>query len=269
MRSDDTQRRRRHRSFRRSLRPLRRDRLHAELEPDRERWAICVCRLASACPRRRRQYMHHRPRDEWRRHPLAGPTASRHGPCRCGPLLRVVAEGSRGKGTLLRRGAILLVLSVSLVWSAGPAAAKGNIPARGYAVITGPGLSHPLVVVAPWKRSRGGYYSGAAEPFLGLAGGTGAIPAGRLETEAGEYVPYGVLPIDKVPSEVGRGPRYRLTWFRDGVNEVARQNIYPFASAGPLVYTFPSSRRALIVLFGRFQVPAHVRNGAEPLRSIC
>jgi hypothetical protein len=166
-----------------------------------------------------------------------------------------------GKGLCLRRGAILLVLAVSLVWSASPAAAKGNIPARGYAVITGPGLSHPLVVVAPWKKSRGGYYSGEAELFLGLAGGTGALPAGRLETEAGDYVPYGVLPIDKVPSEAARGPRYRLTWFRDGVNEVARQNIYPYASAGPLVYTFHSSRRALIVLFGRFQAPAHLWTG--------
>jgi hypothetical protein len=52
-----------------------------------------------------------------------------------------------------------------------------------------------------------------------------------------------------------------LTWFRDGVEDVAHQNIYPYAPDLPLVYTFPSSRRALIVLFGRFQAPAHLWTG--------
>jgi hypothetical protein len=52
-----------------------------------------------------------------------------------------------------------------------------------------------------------------------------------------------------------------LTWFRTGVKDVAKQNIYPYAPAGPLVYTFPSSRRALIVLFGRFQSPNHLWTG--------
>jgi hypothetical protein len=51
-----------------------------------------------------------------------------------------------------------------------------------------------------------------------------------------------------------------VTWFRDGVEDVAKQNIYPYARF-PLVYTFPSSRRALIVLFGRFQAPAHLWTG--------
>ena len=159
------------------------------------------------------------------------------------------------------RRVVTLLIAASLVWSASPAVAKGNIPPRGYAVITGPGLSHPIVVVAPWKRSQGGYYSGEAELFLGLAGGTGAIPAGRLQTEGGDYVPYGVLPIDTMPSVTERGPRYRLTWFRDGVRKVARQNIYPYARPAPLLYTFPSSRRALVVLFGRFQAPAHLWTG--------
>jgi hypothetical protein len=161
----------------------------------------------------------------------------------------------------VKRGAIqLLVLAAFLVVSATPAAAKGNIPTRNYAVITGPGLSHPIVFVAPWKESRGGFYTGEGELFLGLANGTGATPAGRLETEAGNYVLDGVLPIDEVPSQGARGPRYRVTWFRDGVEDVARQNIYPYARF-PLVYTFPSSRRALIVLFGRFQAPAHLWTG--------
>jgi hypothetical protein len=161
----------------------------------------------------------------------------------------------------VKRGAILLlVLTASLALSATPAAAKGNIPTRTYAVVTGPGLPHPIVFTAPWKDSRGGFYTGEGELFLGLAGGTGALPAGRLKIGPGNYVPDGVLPIDEVPTQGARGPRYRLTWFRDGVEEVAKQNIYPYAGF-PLVYTFPSSRQALIVLFGRFQSPAHLWTG--------
>ena len=162
---------------------------------------------------------------------------------------------------MTRRAILLFVLAASLACSASPATAKGNIPTRDYAVITGPDLSHPMVFVAPWRESRGGFYTGEGEFFLGLAGGTGALPAGKLQTEQGNYIPAGVLPIDYVPSQAARGPRYRLTWFRNGVKDVAKQNIYPYAPAGPLVYTFPSSRRALIVLFGRFQSPSRLWTG--------
>jgi len=161
----------------------------------------------------------------------------------------------------VKRGAVLFAVAASLMCYATPATAKGNIPTRAYAVITGPGLSHPIVFVAPWKESVGGFSEGEGDLFLGLAGGTGALPAGKLQTEAGDYIPWGVLPIDEVPSRATRGPRYRLTWFRDGVKDVAKQNIYPYAPRGPLVYTLPSSRRALIVLFGRFQDPAHLWTG--------
>jgi hypothetical protein len=160
-----------------------------------------------------------------------------------------------------RTSAILLIMTTSLVCFAGPVSAKGHFPTRGYAVLTGPGLAHPIVFVAPWKESQGGYYGGEAERFLGLAEGTGALPAGRLQTESGDYVRYGVLPIDDKPSVADFTPRYRLTWFRDGVDAVAIQDIYPYAAAGPVVYTHPSSRRALIVLFGRFQSPAHLWTG--------
>ena len=94
------------------------------------------------------------------------------------------------------------------MFSASAVAAKGSIPRREYAVITGPGLSHPIVFTAPWKRSRGGFVSGEAELFLGLACGAGAIPAGRTATEAGGYVPDGVLPIDYVPPQAARGARF-------------------------------------------------------------
>jgi hypothetical protein len=161
----------------------------------------------------------------------------------------------------MRRAVLLSVLVAAILSPASPAAAKGDIPIRSYAVITGPGLSHPIVFVAPWKKSLGGFSTGEGERFLSIAVGTGALPAGKEETEAGDYVPSGVLPIDEVPPRATRGPRYRVTWFRDDVEDVAKQNIYPYASDGPLVYTFPTSRRALIVLFGRFQAPDHLWTG--------
>ena len=161
----------------------------------------------------------------------------------------------------MRRAILLFVVTASLVVPQTLASAKGNFPTRSYAVITGPGLSHPIVFVAPWKESRGGFYTSEGERFLALAGGTGALPAGREKTETGGYVPAGVLPIDKVPWPAARGPRYRVTWFRDGVQAVAKQDIYPYGVGGPFVYTLPSSRRALIVLFGRFQSPAHLWTG--------
>jgi hypothetical protein len=158
---------------------------------------------------------------------------------------------------------ILLLVATSVVCLAGPVSAKGHFPVRGYAVLTGPGLKHPIVFAAPWKKSWGGYYGeGEADVFLGLANATGATPAGKLQTDVGnDYVPYGVLPLDQKPSVADFTPRYRLTWFRDGVDAVAIQDIYPYAAAGPVVYTHPSSRRALIVLFGRFQSPAHLWTG--------
>lgn len=173
----------------------------------------------------------------------------------------VSAEGSGEEGSRVKRGAVLIALAASLMCYASPATAKGSIPARAYAVITGPGLSHPIVFVAPWRESVGGFSEGEGDIFLGLAGSSGAIPAAKVQIGGGDFRPSGVLPIDEVPSRAARGPQYRLTWFRDGVKAVAKQNIYPYASSLPVVYTFPSSRRALIVLFGRFQAPAQLWTG--------
>ena len=173
----------------------------------------------------------------------------------------VPAEDSHGEGSRVKRGAVLFAVAASLMCYASPAAAKGSIPSRAYAVVTGPGLSHPIVFVASWRESVGGFPEGEGDIFLGLAGASGAIPAARVQLGGGNFRPSGMLPIDEVPPRAARGPRYRLTWFRDGVEAVAKQNIYPYASNLPLVYTFPSSRRALIVLFGRFQAPAQLWTG--------
>jgi hypothetical protein len=162
----------------------------------------------------------------------------------------------------VKRVAIFFAVATALMCYASPAAAKGTIPMRAYAVVTGPGLSHPIVFVARWRESLGGLFAGDGDLFLKLAESSGALPAGKVQPGGeGDYIPWGVLPIDDVRSKAARGPRYRLTWFRDGVKDVAKQNIYPYAPDLPLVYTFPSSRRALIVLFGRFQAPAHLWTG--------
>src|SRR6266511_3564319 len=103
------------------------------------------------------------------------------------------------KGVCVKRGAVLLAVAASLIAAPDPAAAKGSIQARGYAVITGPDLSHPIVYSAPWDSSKGGYYSDEAEIFLNLATYSGAIPAGRDLITGGGSVPDGVLPMRLVP----------------------------------------------------------------------
>ncbi len=76
-----------------------------------------------------------------------------------------------------------------IVLSGTPAVAKGAPHIRGYAVLTGPGLAHPIVVSAPWNPHKGGYFGGEAEIFLAFAEGTGAIPAGRTSSVAGSRYP--------------------------------------------------------------------------------
>ena len=161
----------------------------------------------------------------------------------------------------MKRLATLLAISGSLLLLPTAALAKGNVAARGYAVITGPRLVHPIVLTAPWNRSRGGYYGNETEVFLHLAESSGAIPAGRDLLPQGGSVPDGVVPLRSGPSPASLGPVYRLTWFRNGLTDVVNQEVYPYASGGPIVYTPPASRQALITLFGRFQDPAHLSTG--------
>ena len=161
----------------------------------------------------------------------------------------------------MKRLVTLLAISGSLLLLPATALAKGNVAARGYAVITGPLLIHPIVLTTPWNRSRGGYYGNEAENFLHLANDSGAIPPGRDLLPGGGSVPDGVVPLRSEPSPASLGPMYRLTWFRDGSTDVVTQKVYPYASNGPIVYTPPASRQALITLFGRFQDPAHLSTG--------
>jgi hypothetical protein len=159
------------------------------------------------------------------------------------------------------RSAVPLALMVLLI-SASPAEAKGDVTPRGYAVLTGPGLHHPIVISAPWDPAKGGYYGTEAEYFIGFAESVGAIPAGKVHLGGGQYEYEGVLPITGDIRREALGPRYRLTWFRDGLGLVVKQDFYPNIGGGlPFVFTHHNSRRALMTVFGRFQYRPAVWTG--------
>jgi hypothetical protein len=119
------------------------------------------------------------------------------------------------------------------------ASAKGAEVVRGYAVVTGPGLAHPIVFSAPWDRSMGGYYSEEAEDFLNFATFAGGIPG---------YV----RPSARAPAAGSFGPEYEVVFFRDCCRLSVHQVVYPFAQGRPWVYTPPGQRRAMRRVFGRF-----------------
>ncbi len=70
-----------------------------------------------------------------------------------------------------------------------------------------------------------------------------------------------MLPLSEKLKASGLGPRYRLTWFRDDLDVIVEQDIYPYGLGLPVVYTETSSRKGLLTLFGRFQAPHHVWTG--------
>jgi hypothetical protein len=153
---------------------------------------------------------------------------------------------------------IVCLVLVAVIASAFPAAAKGHVEPRGYVVLTGPGLRHPIVISAPWNPRWGGYYGTEAEYFIGLAESTGAISVGngKVSLGRGDFDYEGVLPIAQDIHPDALGPRYRLTWFRDGLDAVVEQDFYPNVGNGlPYVFTHPDSRRGLLTIFGRFQAP--------------
>ncbi|HJX07291.1 MAG TPA: hypothetical protein VJ736_04395 [Actinomycetota bacterium] len=159
------------------------------------------------------------------------------------------------------RPAVLLTL-IALSISTSPAQAKGKVEPRGYAVLTGPGLRHPIVISAPWDPAWGGYYGTEAEHFIGFAESTGAIPAGKVDLGGGQYEYEGVLPVTGEIRRDALGPRYQLTWFRDGEASVVRQDFYPNIGGGlPFVFTHHSSRKGLLSIFGRFQYRPGVWTG--------
>ena len=136
-------------------------------------------------------------------------------------------------------GLLIGAMVALLVGIPAEASAKGAEVVRGYAVVTGPGLPHPIVFSAPWDRSMGGYYSLEAEDFVNFATFAGGIPG---------YV----RPSSQAPAPASLGSGYEVIFFRDCCRLAVHQVVYPFAQGGPWVYMPPGQRPAMRRVFGRF-----------------
>ncbi len=135
--------------------------------------------------------------------------------------------------------AVFLPVCLGLAFAT-PALAKGGGPPRGYAVVTGPGLAHPIIVSAPWNPRLGGYYSGEAEVLINVATFAGAIPG---------WVHYS----PRHPSARVLGPPYEVRYFMDRRPAVADQFLYPYSTSGGLwVHTPPGQRAVFKAVFGRY-----------------
>lgn len=121
--------------------------------------------------------------------------------------------------------------SIAAIAVATPALAKGPSQAS----ITGPGLAHPIIVSGdgePGLLSRLATLAGQTGLFTVLFGAGGSVPAPvRLRTP---------LP------NASLGPRYTLIYTVPGVTPQPgeqfgriRQDLYPLAAGGPVIYTAP------------------------------
>ena len=125
-------------------------------------------------------------------------------------------------------------ISIAAVTLATPAFAKGPTQAR----ITGPGLVHPIVLSGAGEQGQPGRLSALAEQtnfFTALFGTGGTVPGPtRLRTP---------------PPKASLGPRYTLIYTVPGVTPQPgeqfgriRQDLYPRAAGGPIIYTLPGQR---------------------------
>jgi hypothetical protein len=136
---------------------------------------------------------------------------------------------------MLRRLIVLTALaagmSIAAVMTlAAPALAKGPSQAR----ITGPGLAHAIVVTGngePGQQGRLGTLALQTSLFTAMFGPGGSVPAPvRLRT----------------PPAASLGPRYTIIYTVPGVTPQPgeqfgriRQDLYPRAAGGPVIYTPP------------------------------
>ncbi len=136
---------------------------------------------------------------------------------------------------MLRRLIVLTAvaagISVAALTLATPALAKGPSQAH----ITGPGLVHAIVVSGggePGQQGRLATLAGQTSLFTVLFGPGGSVPAPtRLRTP---------------PPEGSLGPRYTIIYTVPGVAPQPgeefgriRQDLYPHAAGGPVIYTPP------------------------------
>lgn len=125
--------------------------------------------------------------------------------------------------------AVATSLAVALV-TAGPALAKGATKA----VITGPGLTRPIIVADAGEPGESGHLATLAEQsglFTVLFG-------------AGTIGPHTTL--HSPPPHAALGPRYTVIYTVPGVDPQPgerygriRQKLYPYATGRPLIYTPP------------------------------
>ena len=142
-----------------------------------------------------------------------------------------------------RAGFLALAIGLVVLVTAPSARDKGSPTPRGYAVVEGPGLAHPIVISAPWSATKLGYFGVEAESFINFATFAGAIPGATTN------------PSQAPPAE-SRGPAYRVSYFNDCcASEYAHQVLYPFATPGPWIYTPASQQPALARIFGRLDEP--------------
>jgi hypothetical protein len=139
---------------------------------------------------------------------------------------------------MLRRLIVVTALaagmSIAAVALATPALAKGPSQAR----ITGPGLVHAIVVSGGGEPGEPGKLASLAEQtslFTVMFGANGGVPApARLRTP---------------PPKASLGPQYTVIYTVPGVTPQPgqqfgriRQNVYPHAAGGPVIYTPPGQR---------------------------
>jgi hypothetical protein len=136
---------------------------------------------------------------------------------------------------MLRRLIVVTALAAGMSIAAAmtlamPALAKGPSQAR----ITGPGLVHAIVVSGdgePGQQGRLATLAGQTSLFTVLFGAGGSVPMpARLRT----------------PPEATLGPRYTIIYTVPGVTPRPgeefgriRQDLYPHAAGGPVIYTPP------------------------------
>lgn len=130
-----------------------------------------------------------------------------------------------------RLTAVAVIATGILLATAIPAAAKGADEAR----ITGPGLSKPIVVTGEGHPGRSGnlsWLSGATGFFDALVANATPVVGGTTS---------GPKPLKTTPN-APLGPRYVVSYRvpalqPNGADGFVRQDIYPYAAGGPVIYT--------------------------------
>jgi hypothetical protein len=143
---------------------------------------------------------------------------------------------------MLRRFIILTFLAAGTAIAATaavatPALAKGATQAS----ITGPGLARPVIISAP-----GEALPGQRDTLSSLAGQTGLF---MVLFSSGSGTPGEPTPLRTPPAAASLGPKYAVNYTVPGVTPEPgqadgqiRQDLYPRAAGGPVIYTLPGQQ---------------------------